>query len=253
MERWEERLYGAHIAAEYDDLAFGAPSDEETQEAVSLLTELLSGTDGRLLELGSGTGRLLLPLAENGFAVQGIELSEEMVARMREKSGGESISVRLGDMAAFEYEERFDVVLLAYNTLFSLVSQERQVNCLEVAASHLAPGGVLVLECYAPYPLTKLPSRNVLTHSLKTDEVVLMPTLHNEVEQTIEVNAVVLRRDGIRFYPNRVRYAWPPELDLMAQLAGLVLQKRWGDWSRAPYGPGSDSHVSIYGARTGTG
>jgi SAM-dependent methyltransferase len=248
MEGWHESLYGRHIAAVYDQRAFGAPSDTETEEAVSFLSELLAGTPGRLLEQGSGTGRLLVPLAERGFSVQGVELSPEMVAQMNEKPGGQNIPVVIEDMTSFELDERFDIVLLAYNTLFSLTSQARQVQCLENAAGHLAGGGRLVLEAYAPYPMTKLPPKNVLTYALKVDEVVLMPTLHNQVDQTIEVNIVVLREDGIRLYPSRVRYAWPPEIDLMARLAGLALDERWADWSREPFGSNCDSHVSVYAA-----
>ena len=201
-----------------------------------------------MLELGSGTGRLLVPLAERAFDVQGVELSPEMVARMRDKPGAEGIPVLVGDMSAFSLEARFDIVLLAYNTLFSLLTQERQVQCLERAAAHLEPDGQLVLECYAPYPMTKLPPKNVLTYSLTPYEVVLMPTLHDQVAQTIEVNVVALREDGIRLFPSRVRYAWPPEIDLMARLAGLTLRERWADWTREPFGPGSDGHVSVYAA-----
>src|SRR5262249_11300382 len=195
MEGWQESLYGARIAAIYDEPVCGAPSTESTEEAVSFLVELLAGTDGRLLELGSGTGRLLLPLAEKGLSVQGIELSPEMVERMREKPGGDAIEGRVEDMSTFGLEDRFDLVLLADNTLFSLTTQERQVECLERAVAHLAPGGRLVLECYAPYPMTKLPAKNVLTYALGPDEVTLMPTHHDEVEQRLEVNIVVLRED----------------------------------------------------------
>jgi SAM-dependent methyltransferase len=249
MEGWQESLYGARIASVYDEKPFGAPSEAETAEAVSFLAALLEATSGRLLELGSGTGRVLIPLAARGLSVRGIELSPEMVTRMREKPGGENIPVDVADMSAFELEERFDVVLLAYNTLFSLTTQERQVACIGQAARHLTPDGRLVLECYAPYPMTKLPAKNVLTYGLKPDEVTLMPTQHNEVDQTLEVNVVILREDGIRLYPSRVRYAWPPELDLMAQLGGLTLVERWADWTRQPFGPGCDSHVSIYSAQ----
>jgi SAM-dependent methyltransferase len=246
VEDWEESTYGSRFAAEYDVRAFGAPDESETTAAVGFLAAVLAGTSARLLELGSGTGRLLVPLADRGFDVRGIEVSAEMVARMREKPGGDAIPVDVGDMASFELADRFDVVLLAYNTLFSIVSQDRQAQCLKTAAEHLSSGGKVVLECYAPYPLAKLPAKNVLTYSLQVDEVVLMPTMHNEVEQTIDVNVVVLREDGIKLFPSRVRYAWPAEIDLMARLAGLTLVERYSGWTREPYGRGSDSHVSVY-------
>jgi hypothetical protein len=75
--------------------------------------------------------------------------------------------------------------------------------------------------------------------------------MHDQVDQTIETNVMVIREGGIRLYPSRVRYAWPPEIDLMARLAGLTLSERWADWTREPFGPGADSHVSVYVASAG--
>ena len=55
-----------------------------------------------------------------------------------------------------------------------------------------------------------------------------------------------ITEQGIRLFPVRLRYAWPAELDLMAQLAGLELKQRWGNWDKAPFTAESGKHVSIY-------
>jgi len=244
MTHWDESLYGARIAGVYDGSVFGAAGD--TDEAVEFLVVLAEESAGRtMLELGSGTGRLLIPLAERGYQVEGVELSPEMVARMREKSGNE-IPVTVGDMVDFDLGRRFDIVFLAYNSLHCLSTQERQVACLRTAARHLSVDGVLVCEASLPYPLTRLPPKGVTTVSVGADEVVLIPYRHDQVGQVIESATVVIREDGIKIYPSCNRYAWPPELDLMAQLSGLRLRARYGDWTRTPFDALSDNHVCLY-------
>jgi hypothetical protein len=57
---------------------------------------------------------------------------------------------------------------------------------------------------------------------------------------------ITLANGGLKLYPVEVRYAWPSEIDLMAQLAGLRLRERWGDWQRGRFHAGSPTHVSIY-------
>jgi hypothetical protein len=52
--------------------------------------------------------------------------------------------------------------------------------------------------------------------------------------------------EGVRMYPVQIRYAYPPELDLMARLAGLRLRARWGGWKGEPYSAASERHVSVY-------
>jgi predicted TPR repeat methyltransferase len=89
-----EDHFGEEIAARYDD-----PSDEMFQPAaiepvVEFLAELAG--DGPALELGIGTGRIALPLAQRGVEVHGIDLSSAMVARLRAKSGGDEIPVVIG-------------------------------------------------------------------------------------------------------------------------------------------------------------
>jgi len=57
---------------------------------------------------------------------------------------------------------------------------------------------------------------------------------------------VVIREDGVRLFPIRLRYAFPPELDLMARLAGMRLRERWADWDRSPFGADAQKHVSVW-------
>ena len=88
-----------------------------------------------------GTGRIALPLAERGVRVVGIDNSEAMLVRLREKPGAEQVDVMTGDMAATRVAGKFSLVYLVFNTIFNLLEQDGQVACFENAAAHLARAG----------------------------------------------------------------------------------------------------------------
>src|SRR5688572_25135439 len=101
---YEAATYGDRIAAVYD--AWVAPSvGPATESAAGFLAELAG--DGRALELGIGTGRIALPLAQRGVDVHGIDASQAMVAQLRAKPGGPEIPVTIGDFGALPVEGTF--------------------------------------------------------------------------------------------------------------------------------------------------
>ena len=71
--------------------------------------------------------------------------------------------------------------------------------------------------------------------------------IHDAVLQTVAFQRIVISEAGTQMTPHFMRYAWPSELDLMAQLAGLERRERWAWWDRSPFSAGSKSHVSLYG------
>src|SRR5436305_11992239 len=106
--------------------------------------------DGRALEFAVGTGRIALPLAERGVPVAGIDNSEAMLGRLREKPGAERIEALAGDMAATRVPGEFALVYLVFNTIFNLTTQDGQVACFQNAAAHLGRGGRFVVEARVP-------------------------------------------------------------------------------------------------------
>src|SRR3989440_11257792 len=85
--------------------------------------------DGRALELGIGTGRIAVPLAQRGVPVHGIDMSRAMVARLREKPGAERIGMTIGDFATTTVDGAFSLAYLVFNTISNLTTQEAQVAC----------------------------------------------------------------------------------------------------------------------------
>jgi SAM-dependent methyltransferase len=232
-------FFGNQWAPDYDEL-----TDLDPAPAVEFLTELAG--DGRVLELAVGTGRVALPLARRGVAVEGIEASAAMVDLLREKPGGTSIPVTIGDMADVAVNGSFRMVYLVFNTLYNLIDQARQVDCFRNAARVLEPGGTFVIECFVPDPTAFDNGQRVDAPVVTAETVTLRLAHHDPVEQRMLRQVITLNATGMRLHPVMLRYCWPSELDLMAQLAGLRLRERHSTWTRAPFDAESRSHISVY-------
>lgn len=243
MTDWDPAEYGDQWAAMYDRIH--TPSRVGTAKAVEALARLAKG--GRVLELGIGTGRLALPLAAQGLEVCGIDASEAMVAQLRAKPGGGTVPVVIGDFADACIEGRFDLVVLALNTLFNAPTHDAQRRCVANAARHLAEDGALVVEAFVPGMAA---DQIACALDVEGIHVVLEATHHDLVTQQVRSARVVIdERHGVQTLPVKIRYAWPSEIDLMARLAGLDLADRWGGWSGEPFTCHSKAHVSIYRKR----
>jgi SAM-dependent methyltransferase len=237
-----EGYFGEHVAAVYDDLSAGMFDPAVVGPAVELLAELAG--DGRALEFAIGTGRIALPLAERGVRVAGIDNSEAMLDRLREKPGAERIDARVGDMAATRVDGEFSLVYLVFNTIFNLTSQDGQVACFENAAAHLGSGGRFVIEARVP-ELQRLPlGQTVLPW--RADPGGMSYYVFDVVTQGLSGQHYHFAEGRVDSTPTEMRYAWPAELDLMARLAGMRLESRWAGWRREPFTALSPAHVSVY-------
>ena len=210
--------------------------------AVSFLAHWARG--GPALELAIGTGRIALPLAERGVQVAGMDNSEHMLARLREKPGAEKIHALVGDRAATRVEGEFSLVYPVFNTIFNLTTQDGQVACFENAAAHLPSGGRFVIEARVP-ELQRLPlGQTVLPWRADPDGMSYY--VYDTVTQHLSGRHYEFEDGRVESNPIEMRYAWPAELDLMARIAGMRLEDRWAGWGREPFTALSPSHLSVY-------
>jgi SAM-dependent methyltransferase len=238
MDDHINKTYGKQLADVYDQWFAYEP------EAIDLLAEL--ARHGSALELGIGTGRIALPLAAKGVEVHGIDAAPAMVEKLRERPGSESISITMGNFADVHVDKKFSLIFIVFNTFFALLTQEEQVRCFRNVAQHLDEDGVFLIEVFVP-DVARFDGRpNLRVYTTTEDRVSLQAAVHDPVRQRIFTQNIVFTGDGTKLYPVDVRYAWPSELDLMAQLAGLQLQSRWSNWKREPFTAASEKHISVY-------
>ncbi|MGH8927531.1 MAG: class I SAM-dependent DNA methyltransferase [Acidimicrobiia bacterium] len=239
MKGYSRETYGAEWASDYD-----AISPEPPEAMIDALADL--GQGGRVLELAIGTGRVALPLHSRGVDVSGIDISEQMVAKLRAKPGGEQIRVMVGDFAEVAVEGSFRLIYLVFNTLFALLDQEEQIRCFANVAERLQPGGRFVIEAFVPDLARFDRGQRVQITSSQTDRLTLEASRHHPDTQRVDSHHIRITAAGMKILPVAIRYAWPAEIDLMARLAGLDLESRWGGWDRSGFGPDAKLHVSIY-------
>lgn len=235
-------LFDARIAATYDADSEGMFDPAVVGATVDFL-EGLAG-DGAALEFAIGTGRIALPLSARGIAVQGIDLSPDMVAQLAAKPGSEAVAVMVGDMTSIRVEGTFQLVYLVYNSIGNLTSQDAQVECFRNAAAHLEVGGCFVIEVGVPQ-LRRLPPGNTAQVFTLTSKHVGIDTL-DVVEQLGVSHHYWLAGGRTQTFATPWRYAWPAELDLMARLAGMRRRERWSDWDRSPFTSESGKHISVW-------
>jgi SAM-dependent methyltransferase len=232
-------LFGRLWAADYD-----AGANPDPGPAVDFLAGLAEG--GPVLELAIGTGRVALPLAARGLVVEGVEASEEMVARMRAKPGGARIPVAIGDMADVPVTGPFRLVYLVFNTLFNLVDAERQTDCFRNVARVLAPGGAFVVEAYVPDPADFDRDEQVQVRAVTEDSATIRLHRYDRAAQRLIRQTITFDSQGVHLKPFAMRYCWPEQLDRMAGQAGLRLAERYADWHRRPFDADSKDHISVY-------
>lgn len=238
--------YGEHHAAVYDRI-YG--SRFAPDNAVETLARL--GRDGGVLELGVGTGRLAIPLAQRGVRVDGIEGSQAMVEQLRRQPGADRVGVIVADLADFALPyRRYAVAVCAVSTLFML-NPQAQRSCVAATARHLRPGGLMLIEAFAPDP-TRFDAQGERTEHRDSERGTHTVRSHHDPQhQSISIThvlgpAATGEGGGGGQYDVTLHYRSLTQLDRMAAAAGLTPVFRWDNWSGAAYRPNSRDPISGY-------
>jgi SAM-dependent methyltransferase len=238
----DDGYFDERIAASYDESSAEIFDPSVVDPVVDFLVDKVGS--GRALELGIGTGRIALPLAQRGVPVHGIELSKAMAAQLRVKPGAEALGVTIGDFSTTTVDGSFSLAYLVYNTIMNLTTQAAQVACFRNVAAHLEPGGCFVIEVMVP-ELRRLPPGETF-HVFTGHENYWGIDRYDVANQALVSHHLEVVDGNLETFSMPSRYVWPAELDLMAQLAGMTLRERWSGWRREPFTSDSRQHVSVW-------
>jgi SAM-dependent methyltransferase len=225
------------------DLLFPQPSGPGSRAQFYL--DLATTTRGSVLELGCGTGSVILPIAEHGIACQGIDLSSDMLALARAKfeASGVRAGLHLGDMTDFDLDERFGLVFVASNSLTHLHTAADIVSCFRSVCRHLTPGAWFAFDVFNP-SVQVLAGADGLRREKQRFADPERGEIRVDVEERYDAAAQVTR--GIWYFSTEnepdfvvssveVRSLFPQELALLLEAGGLRLVERFGDFERAPF------------------
>ncbi len=221
--------FAGEVAERYDESTAGKP----VEPVVDFLEPL---AHAGALELAIGTGRIAVPLAGRGVRVVGVDLSPDMVARLRQKT--DEIPVEISDMTTTRVDGTFSLVYIVFNSINNVTTQNGQVAVFANAAAHLEPRGCFVVE-------VGVQNKQRLEVFDLSDTHVGVDELDFDTQRLVSHHFSLVdgqwRRLSVPF-----RSVSPAELDLMARLAGMELRERWADWDRSPFTAESTKHVSVW-------
>ena len=234
-------------------------SYEDFTEDVDFYENLAQAVDGPILELGAGTGRVAVPLAEAGYEVTGIDTSPAMLARARANLAattlpkGASLELLDGDMMAFDLGRKFGLIIVAANTLQHLLTTRDQRDCFERVRAHLDVGGMFAFSVRSPLSVeweddahTPLLFEWARVDPDSGDTVMPMiarPTFTEKEERrwTYVYDRVApdgqLRRS---VFTTELRYSSQAELTLLLQQCGFRVTHVYGDYDLSPVGQGDN-------------
>ncbi|RWN57878.1 MAG: class I SAM-dependent methyltransferase [Mesorhizobium sp.] len=241
--------YGEIWSDVYDEYAEALNKPVENARAVSFLAPFAK--NGTALELGVGNGHIALPLSETGASVHGIDNSERMLASLRAKSGGDSVTTHLGDMAEFDLGTQYDLVYCINSTFSLMVTVGQQIGCFASVARSLKPNGRLVIDLYYPYTADFSDAgvyndqRSTVVH-IDEQRAMVRFARHDRNNQLFVSQDLCITPAGTRTIPLKMRYVYPSELDLLAKISGLELLERYGDWQRRPFDNTSRQYMSVF-------
>ena len=241
------------LAAEFYD---GVVPYRERQDVV-FFVEMARAAVGPVLELGCGTGRVLIPTAKAGCRIAGLDASSSMLAVCRQKLSAEPeevqgrVTLTRGDMRRFDLRREFDLITLPFRPFQHLLSVGDQLSCLTSIHRHLAPGGRLVLDIFNPsiphlaaLEGTPLPPDNEPEFTLPDGRRVLRRVrvtgrdLFSQIQE-IELKYLVTHpdaREELFSHRIRMRYLFRHEAEHLLARCGFEVEDVFADYDRTPYG-----------------
>lgn len=208
-------------------------------EDVAFYLDLARRSPGPVLEAACGTGRVLLPVLEAGVDIDGFDLDEEMLARLRTKAEARGLSPRVvqADLRDFSMPRRYTLAMVPFRAFLHLLTTEDQLAALRCLREHLESGGALVLNLFYPNfdviaGASGAPKRTIETvhpdngHTLHVYDLPRYDRVRQRVDATREI--VELDADGreVARHPAHfeLRWIWAPEMELLLRTAGFA---RW--------------------------
>lgn len=246
----------------YDDMVrFYEIEHEMFSEDLALYRGFAKHCGGPLLELGCGTGRLLIPLAQAGFEVTGVDRSAPMLARARQKIASlplevaSRITLIQGDMRDVSLHRQFSLVFIALNTFVHLLTRQDQHQALDTATRHLSPEGRLIIDLSNPLLLPASPEPLTLHRRWEDRErgETILKFTSAQFDPGTQLEELVLIYDVIdadgrvtrSVHPFTLRHTYCHEMELLLEQAGLRMEACYGSYEFDPYDAQSERMIFV--------
>jgi SAM-dependent methyltransferase len=237
-------------AARYDALFEALDFDRSFYLALAREEAPAGGGSGPVLEVGCGTGRVLIPCLEAGVDIEGVDLYAPMLERLREKAAARGLTARVhrADMRSFVLPRRYALVVIPFNGFVHCLTTGDQLDCLRTCLRHLNAGGRLVFNTIPPH-LVSAPGPErvpVLEHEARdpatgrTVRIFDTRTLDRVAQVQHSEMAIEELDDGGRVLASHrsatdMRWTWASEMDLLLRASGFTRWTIEGGFAHEPF------------------
>ncbi|RLT42006.1 MAG: class I SAM-dependent methyltransferase [Chloroflexi bacterium] len=230
---------------------------EDYDDDVSFYQSLAEYHGDTVLELGCGTGRVAVPLAQSGLKVTGVDINDAMLAVAKQRMGArKGLTLKRGDMTTLNLKQTYALVTVPLGGVQHLASVEEFADTIAVIARHLAPGGVAVVDIEAPHPDDFDPTpQPIVEHWTKPwadgGQVTKLVSVESRPAESIKditwhfdvaSKTGALRRMTTMF---TFRTITLPEVTLAGRLAGLRTVAAFGDYEFSPFDTGAERMIVL--------
>ena len=243
--------------------------EDSSDTGVAFYAALARETDGPVLEIACGTGRVSIPIAQLGFAVTGLDIVPGMLEQARSKSVGLPTRWIEGDARTFHLGEQFRLIFLTGNAFQAFLTNADQEALLQRVRAHLHDEGLFAFETRNPL-LPNSKTREGLFVTLETRDVeedwpsfmnangyevrVSRTRGYDHVAQILHLTSYKRWHEGDKPYTKitriALRYTFPQELAALLHYNGFIIIRQYGDWNEEPLTATSPSIISVCRKRT---
>jgi len=258
--------YGGYEIQEFVAEFYDAAYNRVRSKDIEFFVDYSKITGGRTLELGCGTGRVLVPTASAGCEITGLDLSPYMLLKCREKLGKQPAEVQervkliQGSMTDFATGETYSLITMPFRPFQHLVSVAEQKTCLTCVHRHLVPGGRLIIDVFHPRPDRLVPNPEYMTESEDLPEIKLPDgrklrrtnrtvgfhrhRQYNDVELIYYVSHPDGRQERlVQSFPMRYYYRY--EMEYLLTLCGFSIVELFGDFDKSEFSTDSPEMIFI--------
>lgn len=246
-------------ATPFDDGALYDLMLENFPVGLEFYVGLAKAARGPVLDLGCGTGRILIPCLQAGVDIEGVDLFPGMLLRLREKAAALKLNPTLhqADMKGFRLTRRYALIMIVFNAFVHNLTTDDQLACLNACREHLQPGGMLVFDLSFPglhwiggesgtralegeMPHPKDPNLKIRAWDTRTfDRVKQVQYSFNEVEILDATGNVVATHPS----KTEMRWTYKPEMELLLRVAGFARWQFFGDFDGRPLEKETDAMI----------
>jgi SAM-dependent methyltransferase len=215
----------------------------------------IKNTDGSVLEAGAGTGRIFVPALENGVDIYGIDYSDNMLARLKEKISTDDHSrVSQNDIRDFKLDKKFQLIISPFRVFQHLLTVEDQLKTLNCMYDHLEEGGRLIFDVFNPdfkrmiYPLEnslEFDGEYEPGQSLKRYATVKYDYIQQQMNLTfifVWLESGVIKTDT---FSTPLRYYFRYELENLIGRTKFKLEKMYGDFNKGELNEKSNDFIVV--------